>query len=284
MSVKDIAFIAAQYLLPHHALSRLAGWFAESELNWIKRPLMRFFLRRFGIDLTEAERENIEDYRNFNDFFTRALKSDARVLDDNDTHWISPVDAAVSQFGTTTEGRLVQAKQKSFSVQALLGGDAGMAKRYANGEFITLYLSPKDYHRIHMPASARLLRTTFVPGRLFSVNPLTANHVDNLFARNERLVCEFDSDRGRFVMVLVGAMVVASIETTWSGIVAPFQRRIQQHDFNTHAIDFRQGEEMGRFRLGSTVIMLFEPGQMTWADQIKKGASVQLGQPLDHTI
>lgn len=283
MSVKDKAFLASQYLLPHHTLSRLAGWFAESEWTWIRKPMMRFFLKRYGIDLSEAQRESIDDYANFNDFFTRALKPRARSLDDGDVHWISPVDATISQFGRINDGQLIQAKQKTFSVRALLGGDSAMAGRYQQGEFITLYLSPKDYHRIHMPASASLIRSTFVPGRLFSVNPLTANHVDHLFARNERLVCEFESDRGRFVMVLVGAMVVASIETTWAGIVAPFRRRIQQQNYDSQAIEFKQGEEMGRFRLGSTVIMLFEPDQMTWSDDIKNETSVRLGDVLNRS-
>jgi phosphatidylserine decarboxylase len=162
-----------------------------------------------------------------------------------------------------------------------MGGEATAASRYEGGEFITLYLSPKDYHRIHMPLAAKLVKTTFVPGKLFSVNPLTASHVSRLFARNERLVCEFESSEGRFVMVLVGAMVVASIETTWSGIVAPFQRKITQQILNSKSLDFKKGEEMGRFRLGSTVIMAFEKDKMHWNQEIKNNANVKLGQQLN---
>ncbi|EAR09536.1 archaetidylserine decarboxylase [Reinekea blandensis] len=281
MTFQDRLFLAAQFLLPHQTLSRLIGWFAESEWPIIRMPLMRFFLKRYGIDLSEAQRTSLSDYRNFNDFFTRALATNARDLSSRPEAWLSPVDAAVSQFGKINEGQVIQAKGKSYSVEALLGGHAGMAERYNNGDFITLYLSPKDYHRIHMPRQAKLISTTFIPGRLFSVNPLTASHVDNLFARNERLVCEFESEAGRFVMVLVGAMVVASIETTWAGIIAPFQRRIVQQHFNSQAIEFAQAEEMGRFRLGSTVIMLFEPGQIQWSNEIQPEATVKLGQPLN---
>ncbi|WP_196160012.1 archaetidylserine decarboxylase [Reinekea sp. G2M2-21] len=279
-TLQDFLFLALQYLLPHHLLSRLVGVLAESEWSIIKIPLMRFFLKRFGIDLSEAERERLEDYRNFNDFFTRALKPGRRPQQGTENSWTSPVDACVSQFGRMQGDQLIQAKGKTFTLPALLGGDQGMAQHYQDGEFITLYLSPKDYHRIHMPMKATLVKTTFIPGKLFSVNPLTAGHVDRLFARNERLVCEFESDQGRFLMVLVGAMIVASIETTWSGIVAPFERKIIQQSITASQLDFNRGEEMGRFRLGSTVIMVFEPGKMSWNEQIKIGANLQLGQLL----
>jgi phosphatidylserine decarboxylase len=277
---KNLSFLAAQYLLPHHLLSRLVGFFAESELAFIRKPLMNFFLNRFGIDLSEAEHETIEGYRNFNEFFTRPLKISAREIEGTEEDWVSPVDACISQFGTIQEGQLIQAKGKQFTLTSLLGGDAKTAAHYDLGEFATLYLSPKDYHRIHMPLKAKLIKTTFVPGKLFSVNPLTAEHVNNLFARNERLVCEFESEKGRFIMVLVGAMIVASIETTWSGIVAPYQRKIIQQQMATDALDFEKGEEMGRFRLGSTVIMIFEPNALNWDERIKKDANVKLGQRL----
>ncbi len=279
--MKNALFLLSQYLLPHHLLSRFVGLFAESELPFIKFPLMKFFLTRFGIDLTEAERESIKEYRTFNDFFTRALKKEARSIEGSPTDWVSPVDGCVSQFGRITKDQIIQAKGKSYSLTALLGGDSTTAKHYEDGEFATLYLSPKDYHRIHMPLSAKLIKTTFVPGKLFSVNGLTAQNVDNLFARNERLVCEFESANGRFIMVLVGAMIVASIETTWSGIVAPFQRKISQQSLSSTLLDFDKGEEMGRFRLGSTVIMVFEAEKMHWNEKIKIGANVKLGQRLN---
>jgi len=282
--IKNSLFIASQYILPHHLVSRFVGVFAESEWPIIKKPLMTFFLNRFGINMKEAERESLDDYRNFNDFFTRALKPDARQLEGTEKDWISPVDACVSQFGTITDGQLIQAKGRDYSLTELLGGDSAAAEKYNGGEFITLYLSPKDYHRIHMPLKASLIKTTFVPGKLFSVNPLTAQTVPRLFARNERLICEFESEQGRFVMVLVGAMVVASIETTWSGIVAPFQRKITQHTFSSKNLDFQKGEEMGRFRLGSTVIMAFEKDKMTWNEEIKNNANVKLGQQLNNQL
>lgn len=281
MNFKDFSFIAGQYLLPHHLLSRFVGVFAESEWSFIKLPLMRFFLNRFQIDLSEAQRESITDYRNFNDFFTRALKDNARPIEGSADDWVSPVDACISQFGRISEGKLIQAKGKSYTLADLLGGDVLAAKQYEGGEFATLYLSPKDYHRIHMPLDAKLVKTTFVPGKLFSVNPLTAQTVSRLFARNERLVCEFESEKGNFIMVLVGAMVVASIETTWSGIVAPFQKKIIQQSLNSASLDFNKGEEMGRFRLGSTVILAFQKDQIQWHEQITHGATVKLGQKIN---
>ncbi|WP_320826334.1 archaetidylserine decarboxylase [Reinekea sp.] len=280
-TLKDRLFIVAQYLLPHHLISRLIGVLAQSEQPWIKAPLIRLFLRRFDINLAEAEREEPNDYRSFNDFFTRALKADSRPSEGDAADWISPVDACISQFGRISAGRIIQAKGRDYSLSELLGGDTALAEHFEQGEFATLYLAPKDYHRIHMPMAARLVKTRFIPGKLFSVNPLTANTVPRLFARNERLVCEFDSPNGRFVMVLVGAMVVASIETTWSGVVAPWRRRIHEQAFDTPAPVFERGQEMGRFRLGSTVILAFEPDRMRWSAEIKKGANVKLGQRLN---
>jgi phosphatidylserine decarboxylase len=277
---KDTLFIAGQYLLPHHLFSRLVGILAESEWPWIRDPLIRFFLRRFDINLAEAEREQATDYHSFNDFFTRALKSDRRPIAGSAADWVSPVDGCVSQFGRIEAGRLIQAKGRDYSLRELLGGDTAMAEQFDQGEFATLYLSPKDYHRIHMPMAARLVKTRFIPGKLFSVNPLTADTVPRLFARNERLVCEFESPQGRFVMVLVGAMIVASIETTWSGVVAPWRRRIQEQTFDNPAPACDRGQEMGRFKLGSTVILAFEPGGIRWSEDIKQGASVSLGQRL----
>jgi len=278
---KDSLFIVGQYLLPHHLISRLIGVLAQSEWPWVKAPLIRLFIDRFDINMAEAERQDPSDYRSFNDFFTRALKADSRPIDGNATDWVSPVDACVSQFGRISAGRIIQAKGRDYSLSELLG-DTVMAEQFDQGEFATLYLAPKDYHRIHMPMAAQLVKTRFIPGKLFSVNPLTANTVPRLFARNERLVCEFDSPHGRFVMVLVGAMVVASIETTWSGVVAPWRRRIQEQAFDTPTPAFQRGQEMGRFRLGSTVILAFEPDGICWSSKIKKGANVKLGQRLNH--
>lgn len=281
LSIKDRLFVASQYLAPHHTLSRLASALAESEWGPLKRRFIKTFARHYQVDMSEAERPNFDDYRNFNDFFTRSLTADARTFPEDASTLCSPVDGNVSQAGAITDGRIIQAKQQSFTVTELLGGDAEQARRYKDGEFATLYLAPKDYHRIHMPCDGTLIRTTFVPGRLFSVNGTTAEAVPRLFARNERLVCEFETDRGHMAMVLVGAMIVASIETTWAGVVAPMRRQIQHQNYNNPKLTFKRGEEMGRFRLGSTVVMLFEPNSITWAESIAPGKPIKLGQTLE---
>lgn len=284
LSIKDRLFVASQYLAPHHTLSRLAGALAESEWGPLKRRFIKTFARHYQVDMSEAERPNFDDYRNFNDFFTRSLTADARTFPDDANTLCAPVDGNVSQAGAITDGRIIQAKRQSFTVTELLGGDAEQARRYKDGEFATLYLAPKDYHRIHMPCDGTLIRTTFVPGRLFSVNGTTAEAVPRLFARNERLVCEFETDRGHMVMVLVGAMIVASIETTWAGVVAPMRRQIQHQNYNNPKLTFKRGEEMGRFRLGSTVVMLFEPNTLTWSESVAPGEPISLGQPLERAV
>lgn len=280
----DRLFVASQYLAPHHLLSRLVGRLAASEFAPIRRSFIGLFARRFQVNMNEAEREQLSDYRNFNDFFTRALKADARPLPADPKRMICPVDGAVSQAGTIEQGRIFQAKGRDYSLSELLGGDADQGSPFHNGRFATLYLSPRDYHRIHMPCDGKLIRTTFVPGRLFSVNAVTAEQVPRLFARNERLVCEFETDGGRrLILVLVGAMIVASIETVWAGIVAPAGRRIQHQHFGQDGPTLKRGEEMGRFRLGSTVIALFEDGALEWDAAISAGQPVRLGQPLNAT-
>ncbi|WP_108126265.1 archaetidylserine decarboxylase [Saccharospirillum mangrovi] len=276
-------FVASQYLAPHHLLSRVVGRLAASEWAPIRRSFIGLFARRFQVNMSEAERENLSEYRNFNDFFTRALKADARPLPTDANRLICPVDGAVSQAGAIEAGRIFQAKGRDYSLTELLGGDADQAKTFRDGRFATLYLSPRDYHRIHMPCDAQLIRTTFVPGRLFSVNGVTAEHVPNLFARNERLVCEFNTAKGRMILVLVGAMIVASIETVWAGIVAPAGSRIQHRHFGDAGPSFKRGDEMGRFRLGSTVIAVFEAGALEWDAAISAGQPVRLGQPLNAT-
>ncbi|MDB2448896.1 archaetidylserine decarboxylase [bacterium] len=276
-------FVTSQYLAPHHLLSRLVGRLAASEWAPIRRTFIGLFARRFQVNMSEAEREQLSDYRSFNDFFTRALKANARPLPDDASRFICPVDGAVSQAGRIDAGQIFQAKGRDYSLTDLLGGDADQAQPFRDGQFATLYLSPRDYHRIHMPCDGRLIRTTFVPGRLFSVNGVTAEQVPNLFARNERLVCEFDTEHGRMILVLVGAMIVASIETVWAGIVAPAGRRIQHRHFGQDGPSFKRGEEMGRFRLGSTVIALFEADALEWDAGISAGQAVRLGQPINAT-
>jgi phosphatidylserine decarboxylase len=279
--LKDGLFLASQFILPHHLISRLAGFFAESTQPFIRKPLIRLFSKHFKISLEDAVIEDPDQFSSFNAFFTRALKPSARPIDPNTTTWVSPVDGEVSQFGVIENDQIIQAKNHHYSLTTLFGGDTEMAHRYENGQFMTIYLSPSDYHRIHMPQAARLIKTTFIPGKLYSVNQLTADKVGGLFAKNERLVCEFETDTGYFTMVLVGAMIVASIETTWSGVVAPMRKQIVQTDFKKiQPVSFVKGEEMGRFKLGSTVILTFEPKQLSFKATIGHGTRLKLGEAI----
>ena len=239
-------------------------------------------MRHYGVALDEAERPFPEAYASFNDFFTRALKPGARPL--ADAALVSPVDGAVSQCGTIDGDSVFQAKGRAFSLAALLGDDEARASGYRGGAFATLYLSPRDYHRVHMPCDGRLVAMRYVPGRLFSVNAATAAGVDGLFARNERLVCHFEGPTGPFVLVLVGAMIVAGIETVWAGRVAPPPRRNTLTDYRAPPapVSLTRGEELGRFCLGSTVILLFPPDTIRWDAALAPGAAVRLGMALGH--
>lgn len=270
-------FIRAQHLAPQHALSKLAGKFADSRNPLIRDPLIRRFAAAYGVDMAEAERP-LGQYETFNDFFTRALKPGARPLADASQFVLSPADGAVSQLGPIAGGRIVQAKGRDYSVAELLGGDAESAARFEGGRFATIYLSPKDYHRVHMPAGGRLEQTVYVPGDLFSVNGVTADRVERLFARNERLVCLFGGDLGRFASVMVGAMIVAGIETVWGGRVQPHGRTVIGARHTDVALG--AGAEMGRFYLGSTVVLLFEPGRIEWLDELGPGSVLRMGQAI----
>ena len=269
-------FALIQYPLPHHLLSRLVGRLAECRQPAIKNALVRTFIRRFGVDMAEAVEPDPTAYATFNDFFTRALKDGVRPISEG---VVSPADGRLSQFGAIEAGQLMQAKGHRFSAEALLGGDVEAASRYLGGSFATVYLSPSDYHRVHMPLSGTLTEMVYVPGRLFSVNAATTEHVPGLFARNERLVCHFDTERGPMAMVLVGAMIVAAIETVWAGQITPLPKGgVQRIRFDT-PIWLEKGAEMGRFKLGSTVVMAFsEP--VDFADGLEPGAKVQMGQSL----
>jgi phosphatidylserine decarboxylase len=275
-------FIRLQHLAPQHALSKLAGRFADSTTPWIRDPLIRRFIAAYDVDMSEAA-EPVRAYPTFNAFFTRALKPGARPLADTERFVLSPADGAVSQIGEIADGRIVQAKARDYSVAELLAGDAGDARRFDGGRFVTIYLSPKDYHRVHMPAAGTLRQTRYVPGDLFSVNGITAEGVDRLFARNERLACLFDGELGRFASVMVGAMIVAGIETVWSGRVQPHGKAIDSRDF-TAGPEFAGGDEMGRFYLGSTVVLLFEPGKVEWLEGICAGSTVRMGQALGRRL
>ncbi|MGO1847388.1 MAG: archaetidylserine decarboxylase, partial [Halomonas sp.] len=253
MTLSQKAFSLLQYPLPHHALSRLTGKFAQCDNTWVKNTLIKAFIKRFNVDMSQALEPDPSTYATFNDFFTRALKADARPLGDG---ILSPADGTLSQYGRLQAGQLVQAKGHTYSAQTLLGGETALAEEFLGGSFATVYLSPRDYHRVHMPATGTLREMIYVPGRLFSVNQATADYVPGLFARNERLVCIFDTEQGPMAMVLVGAMIVAAIETVWSGQVTPLAGHPQRMQFG-QPITLEKGAEMGRFKLGSTVVMCF---------------------------
>ena len=276
--------VLPQYLLPKLLITRLAGYVAGRQGGRFTTGLIRWFVGRYQVNMTEALNPDINSYATFNDFFTRALKPGARPVAMADL--ICPVDGAISQFGAIDQDQIFQAKGHSYSTTALVGGDATLAAQFQNGSFATLYLSPKDYHRIHMPCDGRLTRMIYVPGDLFSVNPTTACGVPGLFARNERVVCVFDTTQGPFVLILVGATIVGSMATVWHGVVNPprtTEVREWRYDApnTTPPITLNQGDEMGRFLLGSTVVMLF-PESRAKGLQFNPGwaasGAIQLGQ------
>ena len=271
-------FILMQYLLPHHLLSRLAGCLANCTWPWVKNPFISWFVGRYEVDMSQAEEENPTAYSSFNDFFTRALKADARPLAPAEKGILCPADGTISQLGKIEHGRIFQAKGHSFSVTELLGGNPDHASAFQGGEFATVYLSPRDYHRVHMPFSGTLTEMIYVPGRLFSVNQTTAENVPELFARNERVVCLFDTEAGPMAVVLVGAMIVASVETVWAGLGAPPSRQLRSTEYGQAAPSLAKGEEMGRFKLGSTAIVLFGPEAAHWHADLKAGSAVSMGQ------
>lgn len=277
----DKIFIFFQHILPHHLLSRLTGILADLEKPlWLKNQVIGQFIRIFNVDMSEALEPDHQRYASFNDFFTRPLREGARPVASADI--VCPADGAVSQMGPISEGLLLQAKGRYYSTEELLGGDQERAAAFSGGEFATIYLSPRDYHRVHMPVTGRLSATSYIPGQLFSVNGVTADNVDRLFARNERLVCYFDTDQGPMAMILVGAMIVAGIETVWSGRVAPPPRQPAKVDYVNlpREVALEKGEEMGRFVLGSTVILLFPPGAMSFDERYAAGATTRMGEEL----
>lgn len=276
-------FILLQHLVPQHALTRLAGALAASERPWLRGPLIRRFAAAYGVDMAEAAR-GLDAFASFNDFFTRELKPGARALADADAFILSPADGAVSQLGRITGGRIFQAKGREFTAAELLGHGADAAARFEGGQFITIYLSPKDYHRVHMPAAGVLQSTAYIPGDLFSVNAQTAEGVDRLFARNERLACLFGGADGAFASVMVGAMIVAGIDTIWPHLFAGHGRDVMREDFTNGAVSLAAGAEMGRFYLGSTVVLLFEPGRVEWLEGLQAGDPVRMGQAIGRRL
>ena len=275
----DRTAVLFQYLIPKQALTALAGRIARARGGLLTTRLIAWFVQRYRVNMLEAANPDVASYVTFNDFFTRALKPGARPL--AQSKLICPVDGAISQFGRIEGQQIFQAKGHHYSSRALVGGDAALAAQFDNGHFATLYLSPRDYHRIHMPCAGRLRRMIYVPGELFSVNPTTARGVPGLFARNERVVCVFDGEQGPFVLVLVGATIVGSMATTWHGAVnAPRPGRLSEWRYDNEVITLRQGEEMGRFLLGSTVVMLFPQGPLQFNPSWQPGAAIQLGETM----
>jgi phosphatidylserine decarboxylase len=278
--------VAFQHILPQRLLTRLVGHAAHVRFRPWKNWQIRWFIARYGVDMSEALEAEPRAYAHFNAFFTRALRAGSRPLDADEDTLLCPADGAISALGDVGAGTLLQAKGRHYSMHALLGGDDARAAPFDNGRFATVYLSPRDYHRVHMPMDGRLREMTYVPGRLFSVNFATTRRVPELFARNERLVCIFDTRFGPMALVLVGALIVAGIETVWSGAVTPPHGRAMRtwryDDPNT--VRLSRGEEMGRFNVGSTVIVLFPHGCMEWRDDLGTGSAVRMGEALGRVV
>jgi phosphatidylserine decarboxylase len=279
--VLDKLKIAAQYCFPQHGLSRLVGKFASAHAKGLTTQAITAFINRYGVDMSEAAEPNPARYASFNDFFTRALKPGARPLCEGQHQLAHPVDGAVSQLGNICSGRIVQAKGHDYSTAELLGGDRLLDAEFSEGKFSTIYLSPRDYHRIHMPIKGKLRQMIYIPGALFSVNPLTAENVPNLFARNERVVAIFDTAIGPMAMVLVGATIVASIETVWAGTITPPRGKgIFRWDYRDQTIELDKGEEMGRFKLGSTVVMLFAKDAIDFCENLEPTQPTRMGEAM----
>lgn len=280
----DRLTVLLQYLYPKRALTMLAGSFARARLGGFTTWVARRFAARYGVNMAEAANPDFASYSTFNDFFTRPLRAGARPL--ANAPFLCPVDGAISQFGAIERDGIFQAKGHSYTTTALVGGDAALAAQFENGSFATLYLSPKDYHRIHMPCAGRLTRMIYVPGDLFSVNPVTARGVPGLFARNERVVCVFEGAspngaRAPFVLVLVGATIVGSMATVWQGVINPPRTRgIREWHYEDRVIELEKGEEMGRFLLGSTVVLLFPGDTLRFNPDWQPARAIRMGEAM----
>ncbi|MGQ9425037.1 archaetidylserine decarboxylase [Gilvimarinus sp. F26214L] len=281
-----VLFVTIQHLVPQHLLSRAVGWAAETEFAPVRKLFIAIFIRAFKVDVSEARETDTDKYPSFNAFFTRELKDGARPLCPQVDAIACPADGHLSELGDIHGGRLIQAKGKDFRLKSLLGGDEAMSALFAGGKFATIYLSPQDYHRVHMPLDATLRSMVHVPGRLFSVNAATTELVDELFARNERVVCLFETEAGPMAMILVGAMICASVETTWAGLVTPIKRQVRTSHYpgSSAEVTLRKGEEMGRFKLGSTVVLLFGPEMAQWCEHFQAQSRVRMGEQLGALI
>ncbi|QHM77992.1 Phosphatidylserine decarboxylase proenzyme [Mixta theicola] len=272
-------------LLPKKWLTELAGWAASKRAGWLTKAVIDIFVWFYRVDMSEAKKPDTASYRTFNDFFVRPLRDEARPIDADPNLLVLPADGAISQLGHIDGDTIFQAKGHSYSLEALLAGDRQMAAQFRDGEFATTYLAPRDYHRVHMPCNGILREMIYVPGELYSVNPLTARHVPNLFARNERVICYFDTEFGPMAQILVGATIVGSIETAWSGTVTPPREGVIKRwswpgADNEGAVVLLKGQEMGRFKLGSTVINLFAAGRIKLAESLEAESKTRLGQPM----
>ena len=282
-SFSDRLAVLPQYLMPKQALTAFAGWVAGNQWGSATTGIINWFVKRYNVNMMEAANPDTTSYKSFNEFFTRPLRGDARPL--ASVAFVSPVDGAISQCGAIAGDQVFQAKGHSYSTRALVGGDAALAAQFQDGEFATLYLSPRDYHRIHMPCAARLAHMVYVPGDLFSVNPTTARGVPGLFARNERVVCVFEGEQGPFVMVLVGATIVGSMATVWHGVVNPPRPgTVREWTYEMGSITLAQGEEMGRFLLGSTVVMLFPSGVMQFNPDWRPTRPIVMGEAMGTSV
>jgi len=283
--VLDRIKLGLNYLLPKKWLTELAGWGASKRAGWLTKAVIDSFVWFYKVDMSEAQKADTATYRTFNDFFVRPLRDDVRPIDTDPNLLVLPADGAISQLGHIDGDNIFQAKGHNYSLEALLAGNYQMADQFRDGEFVTTYLAPRDYHRVHMPCNGILREMIYVPGDLFSVNPLTAQNVPNLFARNERVICYFDTEFGPMVQILVGATIVGSIETAWSGTVTPprtgvIKRWTWPGAEEEGSVVLLKGQEMGRFKLGSTVINLFAPGKVKLAESLTPETKTRLGQPL----
>ncbi|TCV90586.1 archaetidylserine decarboxylase [Sulfurirhabdus autotrophica] len=275
--MSDFFSVLLQYLLPKKAITEFGANIANAKAGRFTTRLIKWFVGRYGVNMAEAANPDIASFASFNEFFTRPLRSDARPLAAAD--FVCPVDGAISQFGNIEQDQIFQAKGHNYSTTALVGGDSNLAAQFQDGTFATLYLSPRDYHRIHMPCDGRLTRMIYVPGALFSVNPATARGVPGLFARNERVVCVFETEHGPFVLTLVGATIVGSMATVWHGVVNPPRtRNVREWQYDQQNILLKKGDEMGRFLLGSTVVMLFPNGLLEFNQTWAPAGSVKMGE------
>ena len=283
MNLKTALSVWPQYVLPHHALSQLMSKLTHCEKNWWKNAFIRLIIKLYRVNLAEARHPDLSYYASFNAFFTRELAEGVRPISAEANSIASPADGAISQIGRIEQQQIFQAKGHQYSIDALLGGDLEWSKRFSNGSFATIYLSPRDYHRLHMPVDGVLKRMIHVPGKLFSVNNTTVSAVPELFARNERVVCLYETAQGPMALILVGAIFVSSIETVWHGVVTPpTLKQTRSWDYSETSIDLAKGAEMGRFNMGSTIIVLFGENQVDWLENLIANTPVKLGEAIGH--